>query len=410
MLYLPQEISETLHLPQQRDPPAAGWLTAAVCIAGPALVALIPMAAAPAMPAMARHFGATPDSRLFSQIVMTLPAAMLIVSAPLAGLLAGRVGQRAVLLGSLLLYLIGGAGVLAISSAEALIALRLLLGIGGGGVLTASLGLIGERFDGHHRERLLGYATAAASMLAAIALIFGGRLVDVGGWQAPFALYLLALPTLCIAAFAIRSRPAPPSLAASGGKLGELRQVWPYFALLILLTLAMFTPAVQVAFVLEARGMDSAQNIGAIIAATSVVAMLSAWSFGFLRRYIGLHGFLALNALAMGLGILTIGVAPSTTLIFLGCGLVGIGAGMSEPAIASIIFRRTSAASHALAMGVIVSALNAGQFINPLLFDPLRSWAGAGGAFILVGGFVMAVATAIAVAHPQDLLRKGDPQ
>ena len=58
------------------------WLIAAVCIVGPALVSLIPMAAAPAMVAMAKHFGTSADSQFFSQIVMTLPAAMLVLSAP----------------------------------------------------------------------------------------------------------------------------------------------------------------------------------------------------------------------------------------------------------------------------------------------------------------------------------------
>ena len=87
------------------------------------------MAAAPALVAMAQHFGANADSQLFSQIVMTLPAAMLVASAPVAGWLAGRIGQRAVLLASLVLYIIGGAGVLLVDSRSALLVLRLLLGI-----------------------------------------------------------------------------------------------------------------------------------------------------------------------------------------------------------------------------------------------------------------------------------------
>lgn len=386
-------------------------MVAAVCVAGPALVSLIPMAAAPAMVAMARHFGTSADSQFFSQIVMTLPAAMLVVSAPIAGLLAGRIGQRAVLLGSLFFYLIGGAGVLLISSSEALMTLRVLLGIAGGGLLTSCLGLIGDHFDGHARERILGYATSASSLLAGIALIYGGRLVDIGGWQAPFALYLLALPTIVTAAIFIHDVPQP---AASPGKIdlstprraSELAKVWPYYLLLVLLTLGMFTPAIQAGFVLEARGIGSQQMIGTIIAATSFVAMFTAWAYGHLRRWIGLHGFLAIDAFCMGLGILLIGLASSTTMIFIGCCIVGVGAGMSEPAIASLIFRRTNAASHALAMGLIVSALNAGQFLNPLAFNPLRQSLGTGGSFYIIGIILIAVALFIAARHRSDLVQK----
>ena len=395
-----------MHGAQDRN---AGWLVAAVCIAGPALVALIPMAAAPALVAMARHFGAGADSQLFSQIVMTLPAAMLIGAAPLAGWLAGRVGQRAVLLVSLALYIVGGAGVLLIESREALIVLRLLLGIAGGGVLTSCLGLIGDHFSGHTRERVLGYATSISSLLAGVALIYGGRLVDLGGWQAPFALYLLGVPALLVSWFVIRNA-APGAVEEQGSDnpapVRDLARVWPYYALLILLTLGMFTPSIQAGFVLAHKGIGSAETIGRVIASTSFVAMVSAWAFGFLRRWLGLHGFLAIDALSMGSGILLIGLSSEVWTIFLGCALVGIGAGMSEPATASLLFKRTSPAVHALAMGLIVSALNAGQFLNPLLFDPLRRGFGVLGAFTALGLVFLVVAAVLALRNRHDIIER----
>lgn len=384
----------------------AGALVAAVCVAGPALVALVPMAAAPALVAMARHFGQSADDELFSQIVMTLPAAMLILAAPMAGMLANRIGQRTVLLASLVLYVIGGAGVLLVATQTGLLALRLLLGVAGGGLLTSSLGLIGDHFSGHRREKVLGWATSFSSLLAALALVGGGWLVDRGGWQAPFALYLLGIPTLAVATFAIRNAPPREEPSAERGTLAGVARVWPYYALLILLTLGMFTPAIQAGFLLSSRGFGSAQTIGTVIAATSVVAMVTAWAFGPLRRRIGLHGFLAIDAASMGLGILVIAVAGSTWQVLAGCCLVGIGAGMSEPATASIIFRKAPPHVHALAMGLIVSALNAGQFLNPLAFDVLRRSGGLTGAFVTFGMLLLGAAMLVAVLRRDDLLER----
>lgn len=383
-----------------------GALVAAVCVAGPALVALIPMAAAPALVAMAAHFGQSANSELFSQIVMTLPAAMLVLASPLAGVLANHIGQRAVLLGSLVLYVIGGAGVLVITSEVALLTLRLLLGIAGGGLLTSSLGLIGDHFSGHAREKVLGWATSFSSLLAALALIFGGWLVDMGGWQAPFALYLLGIPTLLVAFLAIRNAPQAAHMKGERGAVAELARVWPYYLLLVLLTLGMFTPAIQAGFLLAERGMGSAQMIGSVIAATSIVAMVTAWAFGYLRSRIGLHGFLAIDAASMGFGILMIGVATQTWQVFAGCCLVGIGAGMSEPAIASLIFRKAPPFVHALAMGMIVSALNAGQFLNPLAFDALRRIGGLTGAFVGFAIVLLAAAAFVAMRNRGDLIER----
>lgn len=394
-------ISETV--PAGRN---ASWLVALVCVTGPALVALIPMAAAPALVSMARHFGANADSQLFSQIVMTLPAAMLVASAPAAGWLAPRVGQRIILLTSLVLYVVGGAGVLLIQSEIMLVFLRLILGIGGGGLLTSCLGLIGDHFSGHEREKLLGYATALSSLFAASALVFGGRLVDMGGWQTPFTLYLLGIPLLILASLTIHNRPLPPREKKRTDVSTELRHVWVYYLLLILLTLGMFTPAVQVAFVLQAKGIGSAQTIGTVIASTSIVAVFSAGAFGRLRRFFGLHGFLVLNALSMGAGILVIGIAGEVWHILIGCLFVGIGAGMSEPATASIIFRKTSPVAHAMAMGLIVSALNAGQFINPLAFAPLREAFTVSGSFVAVGALLLATSLFIAARNRADLFER----
>jgi MFS family permease len=351
------------------------------------------------MPAMAAHFAPGQDGTLFAQIVMTVPAVMLIVAAPLAGLLAARFGRRLTLLISLLLYVIGGGGVLLIDDRASLIALRLLLGIAGGGLLTSSLALIGEHFEDNAREKILGYATSVSSLVAALALAFGGALVDGMGWRAPFALYLLGIPLFLAAYVVIRPARAMlrDDLAHEVGHLPALTRMTPYYALLILLTIGMFTPAIQVAFVLESRGVTSAAMQGSIIAVTSLVAVVSAGLYGWGRRYLGVHGFMAIDALSMGIGIMLIGLAPAIWVIFLGCIFVGIGAGMSEPAIASLIFDRTPAYVHALAMGLIVSALNLGQFINPLAMAPLRQALGASGAFLVVGLALLLVGLAVAL-------------
>lgn len=57
-------------------------------------------------------------------------------------------------------------------------------------------------------------------------------------------------------------------------------------------------------------------------------------------------------------------------------------------------------------MGLIVSALNAGQFLNPLIFDPLRRYLGALSAFTAVGCVFLVVAGCVALRNWHDLIEK----
>lgn len=372
-----------------------------VCVFGPALVALIPMAAAPALPAMAREFAVGGDGQLFAQMIMTVPAVMLILFSPLAGLITEKVGARSCMLVCLAVYTLSGAGVLLAESATVLVILRLLLGIAGGGILATSLTLIGNQFSGNTRETLLGYATAMSSVFATAALVFGGVLVDRWGWRAPFCLYISGLLMLIAAWYSIApgltEKERVPRQANSDHK--ALLPTWPYYALLIVLTAGMFTPAIQGPFALEVRQIDNATMRGVIIGATSFVAIFSAGFYGRLRERLSAARVLVIDALAMGIGLTVLGLADGVAGMLLGCALVGVGAGMSEPAIASIILQRTPVYVHGLAMGLVVSALNSGQFVNPLIMSALRSVAGLDMSFVLLGGFLTALGLWVYIRH-----------
>ena len=77
-------------------PPTHDFAKACVVVSGPTLVTLVPMAAAPALGAMAARFAGTfgGDGALFAQLVMTIPAIMLVLSAPVLGWLCERIGRR----------------------------------------------------------------------------------------------------------------------------------------------------------------------------------------------------------------------------------------------------------------------------------------------------------------------------
>ena len=373
---------------------------ACIVIAGPTLVTLIPMAAAPALPAMAAKFAPSfgGDGALFAQLVMTVPALMLILAAPLAGILCERIGRRAVLLASLLLFTVTGAGALITPDAMSLMVCRVLLGIAGGGMLTVCLSLAADFPEGGPRERLLGFAVAGASSLAALVLVGGGRLVDELGWRAPFAFYLLGIPALLVASIAVRR-----DAASDGGRAPAvgtwLRPLWWLYLTAVVLSIGMFMPSIQGPFLLVTEGITSAETQGTVAAACSVVAALSSASFGWLVRIIRPSGILVLIACCFGAGGLVMALSHGVLTIGAGSALMGVAAGLVEATSATVILSRVSEHSRAPAVGLLLSAIFLGQFLNPWAVDPLRSAFGIHGAFIAVAVAFLAMAVVLAVGH-----------
>jgi MFS family permease len=387
-----------------------------VAVAGPALIALVPMAVAPALPAMAAHFAAGSDGAFFAQMVMAVPALMIIVSSALTGFLAERLGRRAVLLTALLLYAASGLACAVIPSAAGLIAARLLLGFAAGMVMTCSMSIVADFPEGPERDRVLGWASAGAAFMAVLALTFGGLLVEALGWRGPFALYALALIVLAVAWRAVDNQ------AQGLRHAGEPRRrvtplLWPVLLLTLVLTIGLFMPGIQGPFLLQAEGVTQAATQGLILASYSLTAAIVAAFYGRIAAVLAMRGRIVLAALGLGGGaLLMAGLHGGATTLALGCIVTGAGAGLVEPVTVSLALQRTPAALHTRAIGVLLGAVFLGQFLNPLLIDPLRASLGIHGAFVTVGwlfiglGVLAAAGGLRALVSPDAGAQGGGPQ
>lgn len=377
-----------------RRPLAVGRLL--VALATPALVSLIPMAVASALPAMAQKFAPGGDGAFLAQMIMALPAIMLIIGAPLASLLCERIGIRPTFLAATAIFTVAGAVGLVLDDFRALAASRLLLGLAGGALQTCTLALVGRWYAPGPRERILGNIVSVASATAVGGLIVGGWLVDLYGWRGPFSLYLLGAPLLLLALLVV-TKDVGSERRETGGSIRALKPLAGYYAIILAFTLAMFMPGIQGAFLIVAKGVNGAAAAGLIISACPLGAVLSSASFAALRARIGAMPLLAATALLMGGGCLVAAYAQGLEGLITGFVIVGLGAGLVEPNIGSIVLGRTPHSLHARASGLMISAMFAGQFLNPLAADPLRLQMGATGAFLGVGAFTALLGVALSL-------------
>ncbi len=370
-----------------------------VIFMGPSLGGLAPLGLALDQPALAAHFG---GNALQAGTVFTAPSLAIIVGAPLGGYLAERFGYRMTMLIALLVYSLMGVAGLFIDGYIPLFATRLVLGLAAGAVMAVYLALASAWYEGPARSKVLGFAVASSAILGAVALALGGRLVDLGGWRAPFAMYLVGFVTLAVAYVTVHGpfhRQAKVARApGSPGQLRVIAQFWPIYLALLITSIGTFMPSAGGPFLLKANGITGATEAGYILSIGSISAIFTAAAYGFVRRWISDWGLFFMIPSLMGLGLI---FAPAfynwmaLLAIFL---LIGLGTGFKAPTAASILMANSPPDVRAAAAGLNFSWIFLGQFLGPFVLKLLTGPFGIRGAFIGTGAALLLAGLAIAVA------------
>jgi len=239
-------------------------VTAVVCIALGAVCAAMASLNV-ALPDLARSTGATQ-----TQLEWIIDAYSLVFAALLlpAGALGDRYGRRRALIAGLAVF--GGASAVAMtaSSANELILLRGLIGLGAALVMPATLSTITGTFPPAARTRAVSVWAAVAGGSALLGLLCTGTLLEWFSWRSAFAvnvvLAMIAIAgTICFVPES--SHPDAPRLDTGGALLATAGL------------------AVLVFSVIEApeAGWGSPRTVGGIVAGLAGLAVFTVWE---LRR------------------------------------------------------------------------------------------------------------------------------
>ncbi len=363
---------------------------------------------APALPAVQAHFAAVPNAGLWVRLVLTLPALLIALGAPLAGWLVDRWGRRRLLLGALLLYGVAGSSGVWLDSIFGILAGRALLGVAVAGVMTSATTLIADYYAGLARARFMG-RQAAAMALGGVFFLAGGGLLASLSWRLPFLIYLTSLVLLPLAWVSLpepkrtAARPRRARLAGETRADAGLQSLLVFLYGIALLGMAAFYMIpVQLPFYLEAELGASPSASGIAIAVSTFFGAVASLAYGRVRGRIGFVAILALVFGLMAVGYLGIGLANRYTGVLVGLAIGGLGTGMLLPNLNVWLTSAVPAVARGRALGGLTTAIFLGQFLSPLATQPLVAWAGVGAAFEIVGG-LLAVASLLLLALRRPL-------
>jgi len=360
------------------------------------------------LPGIAARFADVENVALLSRLVLTLPAVFIALFSPAAGFLVDRFGRKPLLVASLVLFTVAGASGLVLDTLPGLLVGRAALGLAVGGIMTATTALVGDFFRGAARDRYMGLQQAFVGIGGTIFLTGGGFLAEVH-WRGPFLIYTVAI-LLLPAAFAFL--PEPARVRQAGPVAGEGRFGRRGVVLLGVLCLAaavnmiaFYMIPTQLPFYLEHLGFGAPSLAGAAIGAGQLVGVVSALAFAPLRRMLGIMGVFGLGFVSAGLSFLLLSGAESYASVLIAMAVSGICMGTIMPNFAAAAMLLAPPARRGRVSGLLVSGIFIGQFLSPIVSQPLITVSGYGGAYAIVGAVVLVFGV---VAFAVRVFRWGD--
>ncbi|MFE6860165.1 MFS transporter [Nocardia sp. NPDC057668] len=370
-------------------------------LAAATLTLMAPAIIAPSLPAMRTVFADVAGADVLVRLALTITSLAIGLSAPVAGLAADRLGRKPLLLGSLALYVVAGVGGYFTGGLAALLVTRALLGLAVGGIMTAISALITDWFDGPRRASFLGLQQASASLGGVLFLPLAGVL-SAADWKAPFWIYAAGAFVLPFAVIGLREQRRDSTsgalTAAPGDAPTGIR--WPIAGLYLLafaVTLAFYMAPTQLPFLLTELRVGPAL-VGVVIAVTTLSSVLGALAFPALRSRWSSSLLTAASIALLGLGWVVVGTAHTVAQVVAGLLVGGFGVGLAVPNLNLRLSDLAPVAVRGRILSGLVTGIFLGQFLSPLLVQPLLRSTGIGGAFLWTGLAMIAGAALAFVA------------
>ena len=345
---------------------------------------------APSLPAMQEYFAEVENVELLVRLILTIPALFIALSGMIVGQIIDNIGRKPLLISSTLIYGIAGSSGFILNSLWAILISRAFLGISVAGIMTGVTTLIADYYQDQKRAKFMGLQAAFMGLGGVIFLSLGGLVADLN-WRFPFLIYLSAWIILFLIAWTVQE----PNVQKADNRRSETWQPSqdkiPIGVLVIIYSLALsymvafYLIPVQLPFYLKDLSNSNSFASGLALAASTLASALSSLRYSFVKESLDFFSIVIIAFSIAAIGYLLIGVAGNYQIVLLGLIIVGLGFGLLLPNLnlwlASII-------PHALrgrALGGLTTCFFLGQFLSPIISQPITNEIGLGKTYSLAG-------------------------
>jgi MFS family permease len=387
------------------------WTTKLTLLLASSLTVMSGATVSPSLPAMKQQFeSAIADSDLRTtlvKLVITLPALFVVIGSPIAGLIVDRFGRKPLLLITAILYGFAGSSGLYLESLPEILVGRAFLGLAVSGVMVSATTLIADYYIGPARAAFMGLQAGFMGLGGVVFLTLGGALAQQN-WHYPFGIYLFAWPIAILVLMFIsepnRGESAHPNMNVETDPVKQSMPVGVMaivYGLTTLSQIAFYLIPVQLPFFLDGLVKALPSQSGMAIAFCTLFSAIASLTYGKLKQRMEFVTFLPIIFGFMGIGYLLIGQSSNWAQVLTGLAISGMGLGILMPNMSVWLSSAVPDAMRGRALGGLSTAMFLGQFLSPIVTQPLSKNLGLGGTYALTGGGLVLVALGFAIFKSQ---------
>jgi MFS family permease len=369
---------------------------------------------APSLPGMEKHFSelGVANAELLVRLVLTFPALFIVIGSPIAGIIIDKFGRKPLLAASALLYGLAGSSGSYLESIELILVGRSLLGLAVAGIMTSATTLITDYFTGQSRASFIGLQAAFMGFGGVLFLSLGGRLADLN-WHAPFLIYLFALLLFLPIIFYLYEpdrgqRSATKSAQTETGSTPTILLV-TILATAIASQLIFYLIPTQLPFYLKSLLQATASQSGLAIAFGMLFSAFASIAYGWIKSRLHFVQVTILVCGLMGVGYYIIGNASSYLIVLLGLAILGLGLGLVMPNLTVWLSSVVPDRQRGRAFGWLSSCLFLGQFLSPIVSQPLARSIGLNHTYTSAGIFLLVASIGFSLST-RYIIRLGEQQ
>lgn len=352
-----------------------------------------------ALPAINRHFDKLLQNQngilieftlnhldILTRLILTIPAIFVVILSPVAGMFMDKFGKLKFVFPAMVVWTISGVAGFFLNDIYAILVSRAVFGIATAFIMTGASALLGDYYSRggfNRRENALSWQGFFCAVGGAMFISIAGY-VSSYSWRYPFLVYGLGI-LITILAYIYLFEPKKFKFY-NHTKIETKTNYWQFFPIyfigFFIMVIYYISPTQLPYYIEDHLGLDP-KYIGISMSVSALFYGVFSLSYKYLMKFISIKQIYILTLFIVGSSFMLLYFIHSFSAVIFALALLGTGGGIMLVNNTAYLFSICPANARARAYGILASFIFLGQFLSPIISQPIVRQIGLIEAFLV---------------------------